>query len=73
MDNEQYSKLLEYLLTGQLPEEADETYGKWVSQFREQGNHIYVKEDDLYHDMNFRGYLVCFMITQHRHIKAWKQ
>ncbi len=31
MDNEQYSKLLEYLLTGQLPEEADETYEKWAS------------------------------------------
>ena len=44
MDNEQYSDLLEYLLNGQLPKEADETYEKWASQFREQSNHIYVKE-----------------------------
>jgi len=28
MDNEQYSELLEYLLKGQLPKEADETYEK---------------------------------------------
>ncbi len=44
MDNEQYSELLEYLLKGQLPKEANETYEKWVSQFREQSNHIYVEE-----------------------------
>src|SRR6266545_4362117 len=44
MDNEQYSELLEYLLTGQLPKEADETYEQWASQFREQNNHIYVEE-----------------------------
>ena len=44
MDNEQYSELLEYLLTGQLPKEADEAYEKWASQFREQSNHIYVEE-----------------------------
>src|SRR6266540_2618734 len=44
MNNEQYSELLEYLLTGQLPKEADETYEKWASQFREQNNHIYVEE-----------------------------
>ncbi len=44
MDNEQYSDLLEYLLTGQLPKEANETYKKWARQFREQNNHIYVKE-----------------------------
>ena len=44
MDNEQYSDLLEYLLTGQLSKEADETYEKWASQFREQNNHIYVEE-----------------------------
>src|SRR6266536_5704407 len=44
MDNEQYSELLEYLLNGQLPKEADETYEKWASQFREQSNHIYVEE-----------------------------
>ena len=44
MDNEQYSELLEYLLNGQLPKEADETYGKWASQFREKSNHIYVEE-----------------------------
>ncbi len=44
MDNEQYSDLLEYLLKGQLLKEEDETYKKWVSQFREQNNHIYVKE-----------------------------
>ncbi len=35
---------MEYLLTGQLPKEADETYEKWASQFREQNNHIYVEE-----------------------------
>ena len=44
MDNEQYSGLLEYLLNGQLPKEADEIYEKWASQFREQNNHIYVEE-----------------------------
>ncbi len=44
MDNEQYSELLEYLLKGQLPKEADETYEKWASQFREQNNHIYVEK-----------------------------
>ena len=44
MDNKQYSELLEYLLKGQLSEEADETYEKWASQFRKQNNHIYVKE-----------------------------
>ncbi len=44
MDNEQYSDLLEYLLKGQLSKEADETYEKWASQFREQNNHIYVEE-----------------------------
>ncbi len=44
MDNEQYSELLEYLFNGQLSKEADETYEKWASQFREQNNHIYVKE-----------------------------
>ena len=44
MDNEQYSDLLDYLLKGQLPKEADEVYEKWVSQFREQNNHIYVKK-----------------------------
>src|SRR6266498_3293595 len=47
MDNEQYSKLLEYLLIGQLPKEVDETYEKWASQFREKSNHIYVKERQL--------------------------
>src|SRR6266540_1027660 len=44
MDNEQYNELLEYLLNGQLSKEADETYEKWASQFREQNNHIYVEE-----------------------------
>ncbi len=44
MDNEQYRKLLEYLLKEQLPKEVDETYEKWASQFREQSNHIYVKK-----------------------------
>ncbi len=44
MDNEQYNKLLEYLLKGQLPKKVSETYEKWVSQFREQNNHIYVEE-----------------------------
>src|SRR6266542_4122410 len=44
MDNEQYSKLLKYLLNGQLSEKADETYEKWASQFREQSNHIYVEK-----------------------------
>ena len=44
MDNEQYNELLEYLLNGQLPQDVDETYGKWASQFREQNNHIYVEE-----------------------------
>ena len=44
MDNKQYSELLEYLLNGQLPQDVDETYGKWASQFREQNNHIYVEE-----------------------------
>src|SRR6266540_4248612 len=44
MDNKQYNELLEYLLNGQLPKEADETYEKWASQFREQSNHIYVEE-----------------------------
>ena len=34
MDNEQYSDLLDYLIKGQLPKEADETYEKWASQFR---------------------------------------
>jgi len=47
MDNEQYSELLEYLLKGQLSKEADETYEKWASQFREQNNHIYVEERQL--------------------------
>ncbi len=41
---ERCSKLLEYLLNGQLPKEADGTYEKWASQFREQNNHIYVEE-----------------------------
>ncbi len=44
MENEQYNDLLEYLLSGQLPKESDETYEKWASQFRKQSNHIYVKE-----------------------------
>ena len=44
MDNEQYSELLEYLLNRQLSKEVDETYEKWVSQFRKQNNHIYVEE-----------------------------
>ncbi len=44
MDNKQYSDLLEYLLSRQLSKEADETYEKWASQFREQNNHIYVEE-----------------------------
>ncbi len=44
MDNEQYSELLEYLLKGQLPKEVDKTYEKWTGQFKEQNNHIYVKE-----------------------------
>ncbi len=44
MDNDQYSELLEYLLNRQLPKEADETYEKWASQFREQSNHIYVEK-----------------------------
>ena len=44
MDNEQYNDLLEYLLNRQLSEKTDETYEKWASQFREQSNHIYVKE-----------------------------
>ena len=44
MDNKQYNELLEYLLKGQLPKKADKTYEKWASQFREQSNHIYVKE-----------------------------
>ena len=44
MDNEQYNELLEYLLTGELSKEADETYEKWASQFKEQNNHIYVEE-----------------------------
>src|SRR6266498_3239154 len=44
MDNKQYSELLKYLLTGQLPKEEGETYEKWASQFREQNNYIYVKE-----------------------------
>ena len=44
MDNEQYSDLLDYLLKGQLLKEADETYEKWASQFREQNNHIYIEE-----------------------------
>ena len=47
MDNEQYSDLLEYLLNRQLPKEADETYEKWTSQFKEQSNHIYVEERQL--------------------------
>ncbi len=42
--NNEYNELLEYLLKGQLPKEADETYEKQASQFREQNNHIYVKE-----------------------------
>ncbi len=44
MDNEQYNELLEYLLNRQLSKEADETYIKWASQFREQNNHIYMEE-----------------------------
>ena len=44
MDNEQNNELLEYLLKGQLLKEANKIYEKWVSQFREQNNHIYVKE-----------------------------
>ncbi len=44
MDNEQYNELLKYLLIGQLSKEADKTYEKWASQFREQNNHIYVEE-----------------------------
>ena len=44
MDNKQYSDLLDYLLKGQLLKETDETYEKWVSQFKEQNNHIYVEE-----------------------------
>ena len=44
MNNEQYSDLLKYLLNGQLSKEADETYEKWTSQFREQNNHIYIEE-----------------------------
>ncbi len=44
MNNEQYNELLEYLLNGQLSKEADETYEKWASQFKEQNNHIYVEE-----------------------------
>ncbi len=47
MDNEQYSKLLEYLLKGQLSKETDEIYEKWISQFREQNNHIYMEEQRL--------------------------
>ena len=47
MDNEQYSDLLKYLLNGHLLKKADETYEKWASQFREQNNHIYVKERQL--------------------------
>src|SRR6266498_1214622 len=47
MDNEQYSELLEYLLKGQLLKGVDETYEKWASQFREQNNYIYVKEQQL--------------------------
>ena len=35
MDNEQYNDLLEYLLKGQLSKEADKTYEKWASQFKE--------------------------------------
>jgi len=73
MDNEQYSDLLKYLLEGQLPKEADETYEKCASQFREQSNHIYVKERRLIPAMNFLGYLVCFMIIQHQYIRAQKQ
>ncbi len=44
MDNEQYNELLEYLLNGQLSKEADETYEKWASQFKEQNNHISVEK-----------------------------
>ncbi len=44
MNNEQYNKLLEYLLNRQLPKDTDRTYEKWASQFREQNNHIYVEE-----------------------------
>src|SRR6266498_2806579 len=60
MDNEQYSELLEYLLTRSLPKEADETYEKWASQFREQNNHIYVKERRLVPRYEFSWILSMF-------------
>src|SRR6266508_6206967 len=76
MNNEQYSELLEYLLTGQLPKEADETYEKWVSQFRKQSNHIYVEDRRLIPRYELSWILSMFHdnpTSAHQGVKAMRQ
>src|SRR6266498_770531 len=76
MDNEQYSKLLKYLLNGQLSEKADETYEKWASQFKEQSNHIYMEKRRLVPQYELSWILSMFHdnpTSAHQGAKAMRQ
>src|SRR6266542_6765401 len=76
MDNEQYSELLEYLINGQLPKEADGTYEKWARQFREQNNHIYMEERRLVPQYKLSWILSMFhdnRTSAHQGVKVMRQ
>ncbi len=76
MNNKHYNELLDYLLKRQLLKKVDETYEKWVSQFRKQNNHIYVKERRLVPHYELSWILSIFHnnpTSTHQGVKAMRQ